>query len=70
MEQKRKIARVITKVSFKEAEDADNLYWSKTGIEERLNTLFDLRKMVFGESWQEKQKISKVVFKRSFYDED
>jgi len=69
MEQKRKIALVVTKGSFAEMEEADDLYWSKISAEERLNTLFDLRKMVFGESLQE-EKITKVVSKRSFYDED
>jgi hypothetical protein len=68
MEKKRKIAMAVTKTSFKEAEEADDLYWSKTGVEERLNTLFELRKIVFGESVLDK--LSKVVFKRNLYEED
>jgi hypothetical protein len=69
MNKKRKIAMVATKVSFEEAEEADNLYWANTNTEERLNTLFDLRMMLFGNNGWVKQKISKVVFKRSLYEE-
>jgi hypothetical protein len=43
----RKIEMVIKKyASFQEAEDADDLYWANTSIEERLNELNSLRRMV------------------------
>lgn len=61
---------VVTKLSFEEAEEADNIYWAKTSVEERLNALFDLRQMVFGDNLQKKEKIAKVVFKRSLFEED
>jgi hypothetical protein len=63
----RKIAMVVKKFSFCEAEEADDLFWADANENERLNALFDLRLMVFGAAT--KKKISKVVFKRSLYEE-
>ena len=45
----RKIAMVVNKFSFKEAEEADDKYWSETTAEYRLRALMDLREMTYGE---------------------
>ncbi len=67
MEKERKIAIVAKKYSFKEAEDADDKYWSETSAEYRLKTLMELREMVFGNI--KKNSIKKVVYKRSVHEE-
>ena len=67
MEKERKIAAVVKKLSFKEAEDADDKYWSEATVEERLKELVELRKMVFGDA---EIKIRKTVSQRSIYDEE
>lgn len=66
MPQERKIAAVVKKLSFKEAEEADDLYWAQTSIEYRLHTLFELREMVYGDRIN--QSIKKVVCKRSIHE--
>lgn len=66
MEKKSKIELVVKKLSFAEAEEEDDLYWANTTEEERLNTLYDLRKM----SLNQNKKIEKVVSKRSLYEEE
>ena len=66
MERKRKIALVARKLSFKEAEEADNVYWSATSEKERLLALMDLRAMVFGTGME---KIQKIVHKRHMHEE-
>ena len=68
MEHKRKIERVVTKVSFAEAEEADDKYWANATIDERLNELLSLRQMVFGND-NDNLKMQKVVHKRSIYEE-
>ncbi|MDQ6763416.1 MAG: hypothetical protein M3015_12420 [Bacteroidota bacterium] len=67
MSKKRKIALVVNKYSFKEAEDADDRYWSETSAEYRLKTLMELREMVFGNL--EECSIEKVVYKRNIHQE-
>jgi len=67
MEKKRKIALVAHKYSFKEAEEADDKYWSQKSPEYRLKTLMDLREMVYGNI--ENYSIEKVVYKRSIHEE-
>ncbi len=61
MIRKRKIAIVVNKFSFKEAEQADDKYWSETTVEYRLRTLMDLREMTYGELIY--QPMKKIVFK-------
>lgn len=68
MEKERKIAAVIKKFSFKEAEEADDKYWSEATVEERLKELVELRKMVFGGDAE--IEIRKTVSQRSIYDEE
>jgi len=69
MKEERKIKPVVRKFSsFKEAEEADDNYWSNTSEEERLNALIDLRNM-FSDDVEE-VRIQKVVIKRSIYEED
>ncbi len=70
MEKKRKIAMVVKKVSFAEAEEEDNLYWSNTSEEERLTSAIELRKIFFGRKKTVNTQIAKVVFKRSIYEEE
>ncbi len=65
VEKKRKIAMVGRKVSFAEAEEADDIYWANASYAERLNTIYDLRKMFGGDG-----KIKKVAKKRSIYEEE
>ena len=48
MAKERKIAFVIKKLNFKEAEDADNKHWAEKSAEYRLRALMDLRELVFG----------------------
>jgi hypothetical protein len=69
MQKERQIKAVVRKVSFAEAEEADNIYWANANEQERLNTLFDLRLMLVDDSKSGQNKISKVVFKRSLYEE-
>ena len=59
---------VVKKFSFKEAEDADDKYWSEATEEERLKELVELRKMVFGDNTE--IRIRKTVSQRSIYDEE
>ena len=67
MIKKRKIALVVKKMSFAEAEGADNLYWSKQSEVYCLKALMDLREMVFGNI--KNQSIEKIVYKRSIHEE-
>ncbi len=63
MEKKRKMVAVVKKLSFKEAEEADDVYWSEKSPEYRLETLMDLREITYGNF--EDSKIKKVVNKRN-----
>jgi len=67
MAKERKIALVAKKFSFKEAEEADDLYWSEKSELYRLRALMELREMVFGQTKPES--IKKVVYKRSLHEE-
>lgn len=68
MEKKRKIKCVVNKYSFKEAEKADDKYWSEQSAEYRLKTLMDLREMIFGN--MKNKSIKKVVHKRSIHEKE
>ena len=46
MKQERKIAMVVKKVTYAEAELADDNYWANASHAERLNTLYELRKLI------------------------
>jgi hypothetical protein len=63
MAKKRKIVSVVKKLSFKEAEEADDKYWSEKSPEYRLEALMDLREMTYGNI--EDSSIKKVVQKRN-----
>ncbi len=64
----RKIVLVVRKLTFAEAESADDIYWARTTVDERLQELIELRKMVFGDT---PLRIKKIVSQRSMYqDED
>ncbi len=67
MEKERKIKAVVRKVTFEEAENADDEYWANASVEERLQELIDLRKMFFGDT---NRRIKKVVSKKNRYEED
>jgi hypothetical protein len=67
MEKERKILLVAKKYNFKEAEEADNKFWSEQSAEYRLRTLMDLRETVFGNI--KNQSIEKIVYKRSLHEE-
>ncbi|MEO8821490.1 MAG: hypothetical protein ABI267_06620 [Ginsengibacter sp.] len=67
MEKKRKIKLVVKKVTFAEAEIADDEYWAKASVEERLQELTELRSMFFGNTGR---RIAKVVSKRNRYEEE
>lgn len=67
MENKRKIAMEVRKVSLVEAEELDDRYWAETTEEERLKVLIDLRKTFFSGGLR-KAKIQKVVSKYNLYD--
>lgn len=67
MDRERKIALVSKKLSFKEAEEADDLYWSMQSEEYRLRALMDMREMNYGNI--EETSIKKVVYKRNRHEE-
>ena len=67
MEKERKIKPVVRKMTFAEAEAADDEYWAKASIEERLQELVDLRIMFFGGA---DRRVRKVVSKRNRYEEE
>jgi hypothetical protein len=67
MNKKRKIALVVNKFSFKEAENADDKYWGEKSEEYRLKALMELRETFFGSI--NYQSIKKVVYKRSLHEE-
>jgi hypothetical protein len=62
-----KIALVAKKLSFKEAEEADDKYWAGKSAEYRLRALMDLRETAFGNV--KDKSIKKVVYKRSLHGE-
>ena len=64
---RRRIELTIKKYSYKEAEEADDKYWAMASVEERLQELADIRKLVFGDTGF---KIAKVVSQRSMYEEE
>jgi len=65
MEKERKIALVVRRMSFADAERADNIYWAKATYADRLNELHNLRKMMS----ENKSRIQKVVYKRNINEE-
>lgn len=67
MKKERKIEKVVRKLNFAEAEEADDEYWANATEEERLQELIELRSMFFGDA---DGKIAKVVSKRNRYEED
>ena len=67
MKSKRKISLTVKKLSFSEAEAADDKYWAKATVDERLKELVNLRKLVFGDT---ALKMKKVVSQRSMYEEE
>jgi hypothetical protein len=67
MGKERRIKKTVKKVTFAEAEIADDEYWANASAEERLKELIELRRMVFGDA---DGRIKKVVSKRSIYDEE
>jgi hypothetical protein len=56
----------VRKVSFSEAEELDNQYYSSLSDVERLIILMELRSLID----PGKDKIEKVVFKRSLHEEE
>jgi hypothetical protein len=56
----------VRKVSFAEAEELDNQYYASLSDVERLVILMELRSLID----PEKDKIEKVVFKRSLHEEE
>lgn len=67
MTKERKIALIAKKYSFKEAEEADDKYWSEKSVEYRLRALMELREMAFGNI--DEYSIEKVVYKRNIHEE-
>jgi len=67
MEKERKIKIVVKKVTFAEAEKADDEYWAQASPEERLQELVDLRRIVFGDA---ENRMKKIISRRSIYDEE
>jgi len=63
----RKIKPIVRKVTFAEAELADDEYWAKATEEERLRELVELRNIFFGDA---DRRIKKVVSKRSRYEQE
>ena len=67
MQTERKIKAVVKKVTFAEAENADDEYWAQTSAEERLQELIELRQMVFAGA---DDRIKKIVSIRNIHDEE
>ena len=63
----RKIKVVAKKLTFAEAEEADDEFWSKANHGERLKELQELRRIFFGNA---DGKIKKVVLKRNRYEDE
>jgi hypothetical protein len=61
MEKKRNIQAVVKKVSFAEADEADDIYWSKASYEEKLKHALMLRSIQFGNDLKIADRIEKVV---------
>lgn len=57
---------IVRKVSFSEAEELDNEYYSSLSHVERLIILMELRSLID----PGKNKIEKVVFKRNLHEEE
>jgi hypothetical protein len=68
MEKKRNIQAVVKKVSFAEAEEADNIYWSQASYEDRLRHAFMLRSIQFGNDLKIADRIARVITKRNLHD--
>jgi hypothetical protein len=66
MEKERKIKPIVRKVTFAEAEIADDEYWTNATEEERLQELIELRRTVFAGA---DEKMKEVVTKRNRYEE-
>lgn len=66
MQKERKISPLVRKLTFAEAELADDEYWANATAEERLQELIELRSMFFGDA---DKRIKKVVSKRNRYEE-
>ena len=49
MDKKRKIAPIIRKVSFAQAEEEDIAYWMSLSVTERFKELLSLKQMIWGE---------------------
>ncbi len=71
MESQRKIEKVVRKLSFAEAEEADDQYWMSMSMEERLHELSSLRNMIFSTLTENNKirMIEKVILKRNMYEE-
>lgn len=59
--------KVVWKGTFAEAEERDNQYWKLQTEEYRLQTLLELREMVFPDA---SPRIEKVSFKRIWGEEE
>ncbi len=67
MKSKRKLSLRVKKISFSEAEEADDKYWAMATVDERLQELIDLRKLAFGDA---AVKMKKIVSQRSMCAEE
>jgi hypothetical protein len=67
MKTERKIKAIVRKVSFEEAEKADDEYWANATEEERLKELLELRKIFFGDT---NNRIKKIISKKNRYEEE
>ena len=65
MEQKRKIKIAAKFVTFKEAEENDNIYFSKLSAEDLLKQCFDLRRLNYFEADAEQlpgiEKVGRII---------
>ena len=63
MTREQKIVSVVKKMSLKETDEADDEYWANATVEERMQELMRLRKLVYGDLLN--QPIQKVGFQGS-----
>ena len=59
--------KVVWQGTFAEAEERENQYWAAQTVEYRLQTLLDLREMLYPDEIKE---IEKVAFIRKWGEED
>jgi hypothetical protein len=70
MEKKRKIAMVVTKLSFEEAEEADIAYYANLTWKESAANVEEMRRMIWNDEYKLQNKERKVLVAKLKEDRD